>query len=47
MNRIYESHIEEWVVELLEKQGFSYLSPEEQETERGDLHDVVFHHPLP
>jgi type I restriction enzyme, R subunit len=41
MNRIYESHIEEWVVELLEKQGFSYLSPEEQEVERGDLHDVV------
>jgi len=41
MNRIYESHIEEWVVELLEKQGFSYLAPEEQEAERGDLHDVV------
>lgn len=41
MNRIYESHIEEWVVELLEKQGFSYLSPEDQESERGDLHDVV------
>jgi type I restriction enzyme R subunit len=41
MNRIYESHIEEWVVQLLEKQGFSYLAPEEQEAERGDLHDVV------
>lgn len=41
MNRIYESHIEEWVVQLLEKQGFSYLSPEAQEVERGDLHDVV------
>lgn len=41
MSRIYESHIEEWVVELLEKQGYSYLSPEAQEAERGDLSDVV------
>lgn len=41
MNRIYESHIEEWVVQLLEKQGFAYLSPEQQEAERGDLHEVV------
>jgi type I restriction enzyme, R subunit len=41
MSRIYESHIEEWVVELLEGQGYSYLAPEAQEAERGDLREVV------
>ena len=41
MSRIYESHIEEWVVELLEKEGYTYLAPEAQEAEREDLHDVV------
>lgn len=41
MSRIYESHIEEWVVELLEKQGYTYLAPDEQEAERGDLREVV------
>ena len=41
MNRIYESEIEEWTVELLEGQGYTYLSPDEQEAERGDLREVV------
>lgn len=42
MTRIYESHIEEWVVEMLEKQGYTYLAPDAQETERGeDLREVV------
>jgi len=27
MNAIYESNIEEFVIELLQKQGFKYLSP--------------------
>lgn len=41
MTKIYESDIELWVVELLEKQGYTYLSPDEQEPERGDLREVV------
>jgi type I restriction enzyme R subunit len=41
MTPIFESDIEEFVVELLEKQGFDYLSPEEQEEERKDLSEVV------
>jgi len=41
MSRIYESDIEKWVVELLEQQGYTYLSPEEQEAERGDLREVI------
>jgi type I restriction enzyme R subunit len=38
---IFESDIERFVVELLQKQGFVYLSPEEQEKERTSLSDVV------
>ncbi len=41
MTKIYETHIEEWAVELLEKQGYTYLSPDAQEPERGDLREVV------
>lgn len=41
MTKIYESDIELWVIEMLEKQGYTYLSPDEQEPERGDLHEVV------
>lgn len=41
MTKIYESDIELWVIELLEKQGYAYLSPEEQETERPDMREVV------
>ena len=39
--RIYESDVEEFVVSLLEKQGYDYLSPEQWEIERGDLSNVV------
>lgn len=41
MNQIYESDVEELVVEILTLQGFMYLSPEEQEAEREDLGQVV------
>lgn len=41
MNRIYESDIEQWVIETLEKHGYTYLSPDEQEVERPDLKEVV------
>ena len=41
MTKIYESDIEKWVLELLEKQGYVYLSPDEQEMERPDLSEVV------
>ena len=41
MSVIYESTIEEFVIELLKSQGFIYLSPEEQELERPNLSEVV------
>ncbi len=47
MTKIFESTIEEFVIELLEHQGFVYLSPEDQESERlsasggVDLSEVV------
>jgi len=41
MTPIFESDIEQFVIELLEKQGFDYLAPEEQEEERKDLGEVV------
>ncbi|KUK66673.1 MAG: type I restriction-modification system restriction subunit [Parcubacteria bacterium 34_609] len=41
MSNIFESDIENFAIELLEKQGYVYLSPEEQETERQNLSDVV------
>ena len=41
MATLYESDVEELAVELLESQGYSYLSPEEQEAERQNLSDVV------
>ena len=41
MTKIFESTIEEFVVELLQNQGFEYLAPEEQELERPDLSEVV------
>ncbi|MBI2120172.1 MAG: type I restriction endonuclease subunit R [Parcubacteria group bacterium] len=40
-NTIYESDIEQWVVELLVKEGYTYLSPDDQEPERPDLTEVV------
>jgi type I restriction enzyme R subunit len=41
MTGIFESNVEEFVIELLQGQGFKYLSPEEQEIERPDLSEVV------
>lgn len=41
MTPIFESDIEQFVIELLENQGFGYLAPEEQEAERKDLGEVV------
>jgi len=41
MSKITESHIEEFAIELLEKQGYVYLSPEDQENERESLSEVV------
>jgi type I restriction enzyme, R subunit len=41
MTKISESQIENFAIELLKKQGYVYLSPEEQETERQNLSDVV------
>lgn len=41
MTKIFESTIEEFVIELLQNQGWQYLPPEEQELERSDLSEVV------
>lgn len=41
MSNIYESTVEEFVIELLQGQGFDYLSPEAQEIERKSLADVI------
>ncbi len=41
MTKLHESDVENFTLELLEKQGYIYLSPEEQETERENLSEVV------
>jgi type I restriction enzyme R subunit len=41
MATIFESDIEQFVIELLVNQGFEYLAPEQQEEERKDLGEVV------
>src|SRR3990167_3343868 len=41
MTQIFESDVEQLVVELLELQGFTYLAPDKQELERSDLGQVV------
>ena len=41
MTTLYESDVEQLVIELLKEQGYSYLSPEDQETERQNLSEVV------
>jgi type I restriction enzyme R subunit len=41
MNKITENAVENVAIELLTAQGYIYLSPEEQETERQNLSDVV------
>ena len=41
MSKIFESTIEEFVIELLQNQGWQYLSPEEKELERQKLSEMV------
>lgn len=41
MTKIYESDVEEMIIESLLSVGYTYLSPEEQETERPSLEEVV------
>lgn len=41
MTSLYESDVEQLAVELLERQGWLYLSPEAQESERQHSSDVV------
>jgi type I restriction enzyme R subunit len=41
MPPIFESDIEQFVIELLEHQGYAYLAPEQQEQERANLGEVV------
>jgi len=41
MSKIFESDIEKLVIEILQEQGYSYLSPEKQEMERENLSDIV------
>lgn len=41
MSKLYESSIEQFVIELLQNQGYLYLSPEEQENERENLSEVI------
>ncbi|EKD86155.1 MAG: hypothetical protein ACD_37C00442G0006, partial [uncultured bacterium] len=41
MTKIYENDIELWVIGMLEKQGYAYLSPDDQELERPDLREVI------
>lgn len=42
MTKLFESNIEEFVIELLQTQGFKYLPPEDQENERQNLSAVIF-----
>lgn len=41
MPHLYESDVEKLTIELLEAEGYKYLAPEVQETERPDLTEVV------
>ena len=41
MTKIFESTIEEFVIEILQNQGWQYLGPEDQELERPNLCEVV------
>lgn len=41
MTHLTESHVEDLAIELLEKQGWKYLSPEDQEAERDSLKETV------
>jgi len=41
MTPLFESTIEQYVIELLQNRGFEYLSPERQEKERINLDEVI------
>ena len=41
MTTLYESDVEQLVIELLKEQGYSYLSPEDQETERPTFDKIL------
>ncbi len=41
MTKLFESHIEEFMIELLQNEGWEYLSSEAQEKERPSSSDVV------
>ncbi len=41
MTKIYESDVEKFCIELLQTQGYKYLTPENQEEERGGVTEVV------
>jgi type I restriction enzyme R subunit len=41
MRHLYESDLEQLAIETLQSQGYTYLTPESQETERPDLSEVV------
>ena len=41
MSKIFESTIEEFVIEILQNQGWQYLDPEDQESERANLGEAV------
>ncbi len=41
MTHIYESDVEQMVIEMLESQGYTYLTPEQQENERVGLAEVI------
>ena len=43
MTSIYESEVEKYCIELLQEQGYSYLSPEALGAEREKFSDVVLH----
>ncbi|MGI9256690.1 MAG: hypothetical protein ACR2PY_07125 [Salinispira sp.] len=41
MTTIYESDIEELAIELLRQQGYTYIAPDQQETERESTAEVI------
>lgn len=43
MTTLYESDVEKLAIALLEKQGYSHISPEQQSTEREKTSDVVLY----
>ena len=40
---LYESDLEKFTIELLEKQGYSYLAPRQQQGERPDISTPILH----